>query len=101
MLLSKSVTGGLYTRHWDVSNSFLYGRLEESEYVQMKQPDGLLKKYSPQGIELICLVKRSLYGLKSAPRIWAEVLGTVLQALGFSKSHVNTGNQGDTVGLRR
>ena len=30
--------------HLDIANAFLYGNLEDNEYVQMRQPEGLDKK---------------------------------------------------------
>jgi hypothetical protein len=59
-------------RHWDISNSFLYGNLEPEEYVQMRQPDGIQKQLDEDGNELVCLIKKPIYGLRSAPRIWKE-----------------------------
>jgi len=83
MTLSLAVTQRLKTRHWDVTNAFLYGKLKESEYVQMRQPMGMEKMYAEDGTELICLLKKSLYGLKTAPRIWQTVLETVLASIDF------------------
>lgn len=48
---------------FDVRTAFLYGSLEESIY--MEQPKGF-----DDGTNRVCLLKRSLYGLKQSPRCW-------------------------------
>ena len=77
--------------HLDIANAFLYGNLEEDEYVQMRQPEGLDKKFADDGTPLICLVTKSLYGLKSAPKIWQKTLEKELRNLSFEKSSVDPG----------
>src|ERR1044072_8586167 len=48
----------------DLKTAFLHGNLEEQIY--MKQPEG----FEETGQELVCQLKRSLYGLKQSPRQW-------------------------------
>ena len=48
----------------DVKTAFLHGKLEETIY--MMQPEGFEVK--KKGAELVCLLKKSLYGLKQSPR---------------------------------
>lgn len=95
-LISYAVTARHVLRHIDISNAFLYGSLTSEEEVQMRQPDGIPKRFQ-DGIELICILKKSLYGLKNAPRIWQKLLNSVLQAIGFSHSAVDSGIWYNTV----
>ena len=49
----------------DVKTTFLHGDSEEEIY--MKQPKGFAVKGKK---ELVCKLKKSLYGLKQSPRMW-------------------------------
>ena len=49
--------------HMDVKSAFLHGDLKEEIY--MKQPEGFIDDPS-----LFCRLRKSLYGLKEAPRAW-------------------------------
>jgi hypothetical protein len=51
----------------DVKTKFLYGDLEEEIY--MKQPEGFVVKGKK---ELVCKLKKSLYGLTQSPRMWYQ-----------------------------
>ena len=62
----------------DVTTAFLNGELNESVY--MRQPEG----YVEQGKEnMVCKLKKSIYGLKQSPRCWNSTLDTHLQNMGF------------------
>lgn len=64
----------------DVKNAFLNGDL--TEVVYMQQPPGFERK----GENLVCSLKKSLYGLKQSPRAWFEKFGKVVCSYGFSRS---------------
>jgi hypothetical protein len=49
----------------DVKTTFLHGDLEEEIY--MKNPKGFAMK---ENKELVCKLKKSLYGLKQSRRMW-------------------------------
>ena len=55
----------LELQQMDVKTSFLNGELEEEVY--MKQPEGFILK---ENENLICKLKKSIYGLKQASRRW-------------------------------
>ncbi|KAG7593962.1 GAG-pre-integrase domain [Arabidopsis thaliana x Arabidopsis arenosa] len=73
-------------KHWelhqmDVHNAFLHGDLDEDIY--MKPPPGFL----PSDPSLVCKLKKSIYGLRQAPRCWFSKLSSALTDYGFVRSH--------------
>lgn len=52
-------------KQMDVKTAFLHGELDEKIY--MRQPEGFVDKKNP---DHVCLLKKSLYGLKQSPRMW-------------------------------
>jgi Reverse transcriptase (RNA-dependent DNA polymerase)/gag-polypeptide of LTR copia-type/Integrase core domain/GAG-pre-integrase domain len=81
ILLAVAATKKLKVKHYDVKTAFLNGDIKEDLY--MSQPDG----YVMRGKEnLVCKLKKSLYGLKQSARAWNEKINDVLLAQGFSRS---------------
>lgn len=77
----------------DVTNAFLHGDLYETVY--MKLPQGyshigsrvvLQGECSARTSDLVYKLKKSLYGLRQAPRNWFEKLATTLKQLHFIQS---------------
>lgn len=64
-------------RHIDAKTAFLNGELKEVIY--MKQPPG----FEESNTNLVCRLKKSLYGLKQSAKIWNESLSSVLVKGGF------------------
>ena len=62
----------------DVSNAFLHGNLQEQVYCQ--QPTGFADPARP---DHVCLLSRSLYGLRQAPRAWFDRFVRHVTSLGF------------------
>lgn len=66
--------------HLDVKTAFLHGELIEDVYVS--QPEGFEKKGEEHKVYKL---KKSLYGLRQAPRAWNTKLNKILKGLGFEK----------------
>ena len=65
----------------DVKTTFLHGELEEQIY--MHQPEG----FAISGKEdHVCLLKKSLYGLKQSPRQWYKRFDTFMLSQDYSRS---------------
>lgn len=69
----------------DVKSAYLNGVLQEEVY--MKQPP----QFAEPGKEhLVCKLKKSIYGLKQAGRVWNHRIDAVLKKLGFSALYNDT-----------
>ena len=80
-LLALAVERGMHIHQMDVKTAFLNGTLEETIF--MKQPEGFIK---PGSEELVCQLKKSLYGLKQSPKCWYDALSVYLKELNFQQS---------------
>lgn len=66
----------------DVKTAFLHGDIEETLF--MEQPPCF-----EDGTNKVCLLKKSLYGLKQAGRNWNLMLKKTLKSFGLEQSHVD------------
>ena len=81
MLLSIVATQNLELVQMDVKTAFLHGEIEEEIY--MKQPEG----FEVAGKEShVCLLKKSLYGLKQSPRQWYKRFDAFMLGIGYHRS---------------
>ena len=64
-VIALAVQNGLKLHQMNVTTAFLNGELEEEVY--MRQPEGFVDKDRQQ---LVCKLKRSIYGLRQSPRCW-------------------------------
>jgi hypothetical protein len=64
----------------DADTAYLQSNLEEKIYV--KQPPGY-EKYGPNGEELVCRLRKSLYGLKQSGRNWHKKIDGWFRGYGF------------------
>lgn len=78
LLIALSVQHDLTLHQVDVTTAFLNGTLEEKVYMQ--QPKG----FECQGKEeLVCKLKKSIYGLRQSPCRWNSTLDAYLKKLEF------------------
>lgn len=82
----RAVLGTATAKNWplhqpDVKNAFLHGDLKETVY--MHQPPGFQDPTKP---DHVCLLHRSLYGLKHALRAWYNRFATFAKRIGFIQS---------------
>jgi len=63
----------------DVKTTFLHGNLKKTIY--MNQPEGF-----EEGEDKVCLLKKSLYGLKQSPRMWCLKFDEFLIRYGFIRN---------------
>ena len=69
----------------DVKTAFLNGKLTEDVY--MVQPEGFV---DPKKANMVCKLKRSIYGLKQASRSWNIRFDEVVKGLGFVQNFEET-----------
>ena len=79
-IVGLAARNGLKLHQLDVITAFLNGKLDEEVY--MRQPEGFVEEGN-----LVCRLKRSLYGLKQSPRCWNSALDAHLKKLGFLQSN--------------
>jgi hypothetical protein len=70
--------------YMDAKTTFLNGYLEEKIY--MKKPKDFVVKGKK---ELVCKLKKSLYGFKKSPRMWYQKFDTYIMELGFTRNKNN------------
>lgn len=80
ILLSIASTQKLLVHHMDIKTAFLNGKLNESIY--MKQPPG----FQSENKNLVCHLKKGIYGLKQAAKLWNDEIHRVLIERGFERS---------------
>ena len=77
MVIPFTVQNGLKLHQMDIKTAFLNGELKE---VCMKQPQGYVVKGKE---DLVCKLRKSIYGLKQSPRCWNSALDDYLKKMGF------------------
>jgi hypothetical protein len=82
LLLSLVAKFRLTIRQADFESAFLNGRIEDGIELYMEQPSGFTNGRKDH----VCLLKRSIYGLKQAASVWAKCLSKTLESLGYRSS---------------
>lgn len=78
-VLALSAVEDLHLRSIDISHAFINGELDEEIY--MEQPEG----YHFGNPGDVLRLRKSLYGLKQAGRVWSETLDDELKNNGFER----------------
>ena len=96
-MISEAAQHGLEVDHLDVVTAFLNPEVDEDIYMVL--PDGV-----PEANTIVKL-KKALYGLKTAPRLWHKTINAFLLSLNFIQSEADPnlyirrnksdGNKGD------
>ena len=74
----------LEVEQMDVKTAFLYGDIDHEIYVE--QPH-----HMTDGTPRVCKLRKALYGLRQAPRIWYQTLTNFLRSLGFEPINADLG----------
>ena len=86
MLMALSALYGWHVHHMDVVTAFLNPAIDEP--VSMELPEGIewLKPTLRKPSTIQCQLKKALYDLKQAPRLWFQHIDSFLRANGFCQS---------------
>ncbi|CAA7028219.1 unnamed protein product [Microthlaspi erraticum] len=84
-LLSMVVHFNMELQQMDVKTAFLHGYLDETIY--MEQPEGYEDERYP---DKVCLLQRSLYGLKQSPRQWNTRFDSFMQSHKYVRSEYDS-----------
>ena len=77
-ILAIAQTRKLFIQQMDIKGAYLNGKLKERVY--MRQPEGY-----EDGTERVCLLIKTLYGLKQAGREWNIEFDTKLRRRGYAR----------------
>lgn len=82
ILLSIAVEWDLQIHQMDVKGAFLNGELKEPVFMYL--PKGISGKEN-----MVCKLKRSLYGLNQSPKCWYERFNNFMKSINFNRSNVD------------
>lgn len=77
-----AVRAGYVIHHLDVKTAFLNGKLNSGESIFIRPPEGLdLGLQNGEALKL----RKALYGLKEAPKVWNKTWNTAVHSIGFTQ----------------
>ena len=94
MFSALTVTNNLVPLQLDVNMAYLYGDIERDVTIFMRAPDGIKLPGNP-----VYRLRKSLYGLKLAGRIWNKLIDEKLRGSLDSDSCVYIRRRGDEIAL--
>ncbi|RVW83922.1 Retrovirus-related Pol polyprotein from transposon TNT 1-94 [Vitis vinifera] len=80
LVLGMVAAENLHLEQLDVKTTFLHGDLEEDLY--MIHPEGFIVQRQEN---LVCKLRKSLYGLKQTPRQWYKKFDSFIHRIGFKR----------------
>ena len=83
LLVAASVEKDWYIDQYDIKSAYLHSNLKETIY--MEQPEGFVQGKG----NLVCKLKKSLYGLKQSGRCWNDHLNESLKSMGFIRNETD------------
>lgn len=83
MLLAVAAAKNFEIAQLDVKTAYLYGDLTET--ICMEQPDGF-----NDGTNRVCLLNKSLYGLRQAPRQWHAKFDSFMREFGLKPTNADS-----------
>ena len=66
----------------DIETAFLWASIDEDKPIYMAQPEGYV---DPERPNHVCLLKKSIYGLKQSPYLWTQLLAKELKTYGYKQ----------------
>src|SRR6476620_10434219 len=67
--------------HWDIKQAFTQAELKEDLF--MHQPE-MFQKLGPNGKDMVCRLKKSIYGLKQSARNFEQLLRSLFADCSFT-----------------
>lgn len=97
-ILSHAATHGWHIHSCDVKGAFLYGNLKELVYMEVPPT---LPNTDKDGKDVVLRLRRSLYGLHQAPKVWETLLSETMGKLGFTRFQSDPCVYGKDMGTER
>ncbi len=82
-ILSHAAARGWHIHNCDVKGAFLYGDLKELVFMEVPPT---VPNTDKDGNPVVLRLRRSLYGLHQAPKVWETLLSETMDKLGFTRS---------------
>lgn len=84
LIVALATANGWPIHHMDVVTAFLNSTLKETIF--MRQPPGFVMSGQEN---LVCKLRKSIYGLKQSPRAWYEEVDNYLRSIGCTRSSLD------------